>query len=227
MALTIGHHIPLPQYRADEFFAFVESSDDFDPDAKNQPPEWWRRINVERIRRGRPSPDHLIWLDCISADAFGSLPWRDELCEINDREQALRRRSQINDIDASALVVAPLLLSRTFKEEAELIAGFGEAAWHLVRLGPDGPIPTLVAPAFEVETAESRTLTFEYGAVSTDPERASLTNVFNFNFLPDADLGADHGGAPPVPTIEPRGRSPTGRGEMLVEGLRYHPPLSR
>ena len=203
-----------PDYDADEYLAFVESSDDLDP--KNHEvklPEWWERIVAERERLDRPEPDHLIWLDCVHARSFEALPWRDEACAIGDEVAAARRRQQIIEL-APQLIVAPLLVTRRFSAEGLLLADLGEAAWHRVRLGKSGVIPTVIAPDFDLEPDSCRWVYFTYHSTCTEPERLGLENVFNLNFLPEATLGGERGG--PRETPPPDGGGGPGKGTLTL-----------
>jgi len=212
--------LELQRYGADDYFAFIESSDDFDaPDPKVGVPDWWARLADDRRRDDRPVPDHLIWLDCIRAQSFLALPWRDEPCRINQEDDSVRRRSQLLDIPATAFVVAPLLLSRHFDDEFNLIGSLQKADWHLIRLGLEPGIPTVIAPDFDLEPGTRQWRYFEHHAECTEPEQAGLTNVFNFNFIADWTLGEDERGAPDTPPEGPDGGSSPERSRAILAAL--------
>ena len=200
MPSTLRHE-NAPPYDLDEYFAFIESSDELDPKAETELPDWWRRVVGERGRKDRPAPDHLVWIDCVHARLFEELPWRDEICPIGDPDAAERRRQQIRELDPGMLVVAPLLLTRRFAIEGLLLADLGEAAWHRVRLGLVGEIPTVMAPDFDLDPQFSRWVYFERYMTCSKSERRSLENVFNLNFLPDATLDGLLGTPGAVPPL--------------------------
>ena len=211
--------------RREKAIAFVESSDDLDPDYFEQKePEWWQRILNERGRLERPTPDHLVWLDCVHARSFMQLPWREDACEIGDAGAAARRREQIKSLDPSILIVAPLLITRRFAAEGLLLVELGEAAWHRVKLDEHGDIPTVIAPDFDLEAEYCRWVYFDHRAKCSEPERATLQNVFNLNFLPEAELGGERGGprqAPPTDRGGGPGKTPLDRTLERVHQQQY------
>ncbi|MBS1994776.1 MAG: hypothetical protein JSS86_00640 [Cyanobacteria bacterium SZAS LIN-2] len=190
-------------YGDDEYFAFIESFDEFAwPEETSDGPSWWHVIGEERERQKRPPATHLVWLDCVVARWFWNLDWREEPCEIGDAAQAAIRRSLILDLPKENFRVAPLFLSTELKEEYVLMANLAEADWHRVRLGPGAGIPTLIAPSYDLIPAQPGSVSFEYGSLCSEPERPALRNVFNLNFIPyagfdEGERGPNRGGPPP------------------------------
>jgi hypothetical protein len=192
-------------YGSDHYFAFVESTDEFDSEAKHGNDQWGNRIAAllqQRMEAGTKWPERLVWLDCVHAPYFASLPWRDDPCEVNNPDQATARRELIQAFDPSAFRVALLLTNLTFDEVPVDFGAPTGVLWHRVRLGKEGSLPVTTGADFDLE-GDAQSLRFTYLGLCTEDERASLNNVFNFNFLPDANLGGTRGepGGIPPPTL--------------------------
>ena len=206
------------QYGDNEFFTFVE---DVEPCAFDRPQvpkeDWWTPILAARGSMNLEPPARLVWLDCVSAPYFESLPWRDELCNIGDFAASQRRRRQILELDATKFLIVPLFLGES-ANEWEMLQAFGEADWHRVvidtqRIGS----PVLSAPDYDFgPNAALRYLRFEAECSLTELGR--LRNVFNLNFIPNAKI--EHGGMRGEPTPTPLPPKPTSK-EKYIE---YAPP---
>jgi len=179
----------LKPYHPQEYFAFVEDDDSIDPSVFEVPEDqWWAPILRERRQLDLDTPARLVWLDCISANYFSSIPWRDEICQVGNPAQSERRRRFIQEMDPTQFVIAPLFLSTE-----ELQKDFDESDWHRVTIGLDGGFPVLVSPDYDfgIEGAPPDVQFLRYEKECSEPERVSLRRVFNLNFLPDAHIEED------------------------------------
>jgi hypothetical protein len=202
--LDVGELVP---YGPQEYFAFVEGDELLDPGAlRRNEAAWWAPILERRRQLGFAPPDRFVWLDCVSARFFAELPWRKEICEIGDVEQARRRRAQIQALreHASQFIVVPLFMSR-YDELPSFEKSFGAADWHRIEIGPQPGVPVLVSEQLDFDHAGSKAQlrNLRYIAECYGDELRSLRNVFNLDFLPDADLGANEGGTPGAPPHSP------------------------
>lgn len=174
-------------YSAQEYFAFVEDDEWLNSGAfEKVGQQWWAPIVLERARRDLDVPARLVWLDCVSANYFMSLPWRDEICQIGNPQQSERRRRFINELDPSQFLIVPLFLSAK-----ELETSLDEADWHRVWIDKEAGLPILASADYDFEGVPADLRYLRYEAECSEPERISLRNVFNLNFLPDARLEDD------------------------------------
>lgn len=201
---------PIGPYRPNQYFAFVESYDVSE------------ELSIRRVRsnrRGRYSLFfYTMWLDCINAQYFAELDWRDDSCEINNPSDSKRRRTLIQDLDASKFSVARIDGSSSGLGIPGELAVFGESAWHLVDFETPEGIAAQVGTDFDLEGAAE--LFIQHDRFPSDYELASLKNVFNLDFLPDADLDGRE-----RPENEPPPRPPptSGRPKKKLLELEFEP----
>ena len=178
------------------YFAFVEGIDALDGEAlKNSKglPEYWPDILTRRNDDDLKHPTHRIWLDCVRLDYFINLDWLHETCKRNYFDDANRRRQQLLEMDSDQFAVILLLFHPD--DAAGNIEQFREGSWHEITLNPSTGLPVVAAPDFDLVEAQS---CYIHGHEATEANRIALLNVFNLDFIPDADLG-EHGGTPPWP----------------------------
>jgi hypothetical protein len=195
--------ITLDSYGENEYFAFLESLETFDPATIAQPErEWWWKPLQSRREADMPAPSRIAWLDCVSASYFASLDWRDEEIERGGWDASSLRRARLNEMSASAFVVVPLLLSFA-GDECDALAGLSGSDWHRITIDIYGKgLPVLVAADYgRLPDAPLRWL--HYVGECGDLELRSLRSVFNLDFLPDGSFGGDEGGEAPRPAPEP------------------------
>jgi hypothetical protein len=233
---------PLGQYEREQFFAFVESSDELlsrELHAGGHDGKWFAELLKARDAQGLGAPRRVAWLDCVRAEYFSSLAWRGERCEINDPADAARRKARLDTLDASQFRVALLPIGTAGDDEHAFWAAMTQSLWHLVAFGEPG-IPVVVAPDFDLALGGVTLTGIRYHRPCHEGERASLYNVFNLNFLPDArrdGLGGTPtdvppGGLPPagpehdavhvtarVVTGRVAGTSPHGRNAERAQGF--------
>ncbi len=208
-----------------DYYAFVESDDEFELAEKSAGPlpRWLESLLASRRNGGnRTDPNRILWLDCIRADAFLNLDWRDRPCDAKDPEQVARRREEIAMIPQDALRVAPLLLD--IKSDRALFFAFVETDWHRVRFDTQDGHPTILAPDFDFDAADGAVVTLEHQGMCFGDELLALRRVFNLDFIGDADLGGE-GGLTPAPPRDGgpaiRKRAPhfaSGDGALLYGG---------
>jgi hypothetical protein len=187
----------------DAYFSFVESMDEFGSfDEIPKPPEWLKLLNLMRRSRGLPDPKWVVWLDCIRAGYFlDEVTWRDEPCEINNREQGSRRRERIASFEPGNFRVAATLLSDQSADEAGTALQFARASWHRITLGNRVPgIPAAMGEDFDLDAAAREEIQIGYFGGCPLEEHLELLKVFNLNFIGDARWD-DEGG-----TQGPKGR---------------------
>jgi hypothetical protein len=190
----------------DAYFAFVESMDVFGSfEGIPEPPEWLTQLKRQRDARGLPHPTWLVWLDCVRAGYFlDGVTWRDEPCDINNREQAARRRDRIASLEHDHFRVAAVLLSERSGYEVGAAAQFARASWHRITLGNRIPgIPAATGEDFDLEAVTREEIQIGYFGACPLEERLDLLKVFNFNFI--ADAGWDDEGGDPEPKSPPEG----------------------
>jgi hypothetical protein len=207
--LDVEESVP---YGPQEYFGFVEGDEPLDPGAlQRNEAACWAPILERRRQLGLAPPDCFVWLDCVSANFFAQLPWRKEICEIGNVEQSRRRRAQIQALreHASQFIVVPLFMSR-HDELPPFEKSFGAADWHRVEIGEQPGIPVLASEQLDFDHAASKAQrrNLRYIAECCGDELRSLRNVFNLDFLPNADLGAGEGGTPGTPLDSPPPRFP-------------------
>ncbi|HTV87148.1 MAG TPA: hypothetical protein VME63_17245 [Dyella sp.] len=179
------------------YYAFVESTDALDGkrlDDRAGLPEYWPGILTRRREASLYEPTHRVWLDCVRRDYFLDLDWRTEPCERNNIEHANKRRRQLLGMDPHQLATVLLLTHR--EDEDGAMEPLQEGSWHRIELGSFHGLPVVVAPDFDLIAAQEHYLRW-YGEV-TQLERDWLANVFNVDFVPDAQWG-DRGGPTPPP----------------------------
>jgi hypothetical protein len=178
----------------DAYFAFVESVDAFSSfEGVENPPDWLNSLRVDRKQDALETPHWVVWLDCVKADLFARLEWRLPPWNPDIEDHAQSRRLQILDIPREMFRVAVLLLSD--KEQAEDLARgqFVEAAWHRITMGPKlVGIPVVAAEDFDLIGGEREQI--RHHGQCTEEERSSLVQVFNFDFIAEAEFGGDEGG---------------------------------
>jgi hypothetical protein len=190
-------------YRADEYFAFIDDEEELDAQLLEGPAEhWWSAIAQARRQRDLPPPSKLFWLDCVSARYFEALPWRLEICDVGNVSNSARRREQIGALDASQFIIVPLFLS-SGPDERFISTQFAESDWHRVVVAEEKGLPVLSAPDYDFELGIGVLRYLRYAAECTEGERVSLRNVFNLNFLPDAEIGREGEGNRQVPPQNP------------------------
>ena len=202
--LDVGELVP---YGPNEYFGFVEGDELIDPGAlRRNETAWWAPILERRRQLGLATPDRLVWLDCISARFFAELPWRKQICEIGNAEHSRRRRAHIQALreHVSQFIVVPLFMSR-YDELPSFEKSFEAADWHRIEIGQQPGIPVLTSEQLDFDHAASKAQprNLRYIAECYGDELRSLRNVFNLDFLPDADLGAGEGGTPNTPLDTP------------------------
>ena len=182
------------------YFAFVEAIDALDDKAmKNREglPEYWPDILSLRDAADLKHPTHRIWLDCVRRDYFLNLEWLHEPCRRDQLEDANRRRQRLLDMDVDQFAVVLLLFNS--EDAAGNIEQFREGSWHDIALNPSSGLPVVAAPDFDLVEARP---CYIQGHEAAQANRHLLQNVFNLDFLPDADLGG-RGGTPSWPYGEP------------------------
>jgi len=200
--------------RTTPYFAFVEGVEEIGKSAApKDAPEWWRQVLQKR--KPLPLPTHCIWMDCVRVRDFLELDWRFEACEIGDVKQGDTRRDRIMSLPGTMFRIVVVLLSKHSAAEAKILTAFNESAWHRIILGPRPGAPAVVGPDFDLEEGGIEYLKLEhYGACPPD-ERGQLLNVFNLNFIPDAEFGSDGDSASPSPM------NPPGSDEVAISETTY------
>lgn len=200
-------------YESDDYFAFVES---IDPLRSSNNPEDPMSDAIDLILRDRESvgltkPGRAIWLDCVQAEYFMRLPWKDVRCEIGDLEHSASRRTLINQLDRNYFRVALLLANPSAAAEGGTIEELARASWHRVVLssqqGQKG-LPVLVAPDFDLENETRQMRRMRYLGQCSLLEQRSLVNAFSLDFLPNAkldDIERDSPISPPLPPSRKNG----------------------
>lgn len=183
------------------YFAFVEAIDALDGEALKQSkdmPEYWLDILSRRSDDDLKDPTHRIWLDCVRQDYFLNLDWRNETCRRNQFDDANRRRHELLEMDADQFAAIFLLVNAA--DAAGNIEQFREGSWHEITLSPSTGLPVVAAPDFDLAEVQP---CYIRGYEATEANRNLLLNVFNLDFLPDADLDGNggtpswpHGGSP-------------------------------
>jgi len=178
------------------YFSFVESMDAFGSfEGVENPPAWLESLRIDRKQGVLETPHWVVWLDCVKADLFAQLKWRLPPWDPDNEDHAQTRRLQILDMPKEMFRVAVLLLSDKEQAEDSARGQFAEAAWHRITMGPKLPgIPVVAAGDFDL-VGGAREQIRHHGQCS-DEERSSLVQVFNFDFIAEADFGADEGGNP-------------------------------
>lgn len=191
-------------YMENDYFAFVESFEFLDPKAVSgviKFPDDWDSILEIRGRKGLELPSAALWLDCVKADYFASLDWRDDECQINNKGHSDRRRKLLMDLDTSQFVVALLLIDVDGESERDEFGRFSEMSWHVIQLDPTDGLPVLAAPDFDLDPHLQKMRYVKHKRFLNESEFKSLSNVFSLNFLPDTKLD---GRERPNPTSPPR-----------------------
>jgi len=220
-------------YDVDDYFAFVEANEPLRrSSSRNDATE--RAIDSilrERAGRGLPRPARALWLDCVQSQYFMRLPWRDEICQIGNLEDSDRRRSQLLALDRRHFRAALLLIEPKGAAEIGMFGEFKRASWHRIVLSTQSGIPTLTGADFDLELDTQQTRHLRYLGVCSEFERKALTNVFSFDFLPDANISERERGDPNSP---PKSRPPknrTGAAKDLSEPpkkqITYEDPLQQ
>lgn len=186
------------------YLAFVEAIDQLDGDAlktRDGMPDYWIDILDERNVASLDLPTHRIWLDCVRSDYFSGIEWRHETCRRNDDAAASRRRHQLLDLDPDQFATVLLLLSpNDGSGGAAALEQFQEGSWHEVELNSLRGLPVVAASDFDLVVAQR--CYFEWQHEVAELERDVLRNVFNLDFIPDADWG-ERGSKPPQPRPKP------------------------
>ena len=190
-------------YGDNHYFAFVESSEALDPmmvKGGGEPAEWSPVLDI-RKGMGLGPPTAVMWLDCVSANYFAALEWKNEECEIGNREDADRRRKLLLQLDSRQFKVAMLPIDPAGKGgERDDFGRFNEMSWHLVKLSQKGGLPVLAGPDFDLDADQREILFVKHERFLDKSEQKSIGNVFSLNFLPDADLNGrerPNGNTPP------------------------------
>lgn len=127
----------LGPFEDNQYFAFVESSELIDWDALDNTddiPKEYRQILDIRKELIMSPPRRSFWLDCIKADYFDSLDWRNDVCRINNEEDLEERRKKIKDLVSSNFLVALLLIGDDNEDEFADTLGLEESEWHIIKL---------------------------------------------------------------------------------------------
>lgn len=209
-----------PDYARDggHYFAFVESIDTLDGERlrdRDALPGYWSHILDIRNAGALDPPTHRIWLDCVRRDYFLSLDWREETCTRNRIDDANKRRRQLLEMDTDQLATVLLLMNRDDEDDA--LERLQEGSWHQIELRPSHGLPVVVAPDFDLVAARLYYLRWKDEVPQL--ERDWLLNVFNLEFVLDADLG-ERGG----PTWRPYSGPPSKEAEFTYP---YNRPLWR
>jgi hypothetical protein len=183
----------LGYYLENEFFAYVEDSEQLAAEWMEPPQDsWWYRLFAARRSLDLPRPNRLFWLDCVAARYFSGLEWRDDPCEIGDVGAMLIRRARIRSLASNQFVIAPLLLGED-RWESSLAKQFAAGGrWHRIVLDDSGKgTPVLTSEDYDFDAASILKF-LRYESECSEDEERSLRNVFSLNFLPDG--GLDGGG---------------------------------
>lgn len=195
----------------DEYFAFVESFDKLAAWSGGGKGGAMQSIVDPllylRAKLEFPQPAALVWLDCVAAQYFMQLDWRNETCEIGNAAESKRRREQIRALDRSKMRVVLLPLGIDGEDEGRINEEFVRAAWHRVVLAGESPgLPSATGPDFDLE-ADARDIRYvRHVRRCSEDEHSSLVNVFSLAFLPDADFGKGERTDPNTPPrpLKPR-----------------------
>jgi hypothetical protein len=210
---------PAYLYGADDYFAFVESSDPLVrsrlADPKTDP---FEIIISERSALRLSLPRRAVWLDCVHAKYFMRLPWKDEICEIGNPRHAAVRREQLKQLDRAYFRAALLLGNPSSASEHGPFEEFQRATWHRVVLSKErGGLPVIVAPDFDLGLDERELRQLRFLGQCSRFERKSLTNAFSLDFLADANVGKLERGDPNTPPQKPSPKRGTGGIEKVIE----------
>jgi hypothetical protein len=193
-------------YGPDDYFAFVES---FEPLARSV--QRGGKSNDERIQSLQlerrpilPVANSALWLDCVQAQYFMQLPWKDEVCRIGDASDSAKRRKQLQNLDRTKFLVGLLLIHTRGTAEAGTAAELAGAAWHRISLTSSGGLPVITGTDFDLEDEGRRMRQLRYLGRCSLLERKSLTNAFSLDFLPDAKFGTLERGNPDEPPRGPK-----------------------
>ncbi len=193
----------------DAYFAFVESMDGFSTfEEIETPPDWLECLRIDREKLGLNAPHRVVWLDCVKAEQFTKLDWREQPWDANNEDHARIRRERILDLPQEMFRVVVLLLSMKEGTEESVYGQFAEAAWHRITMGPTLPgIPGVAADDFDLIGGTREQIS--YLGRCSDEERSSLVQVFNFDFIAEADFGDEDGNDGPDRPVGPD-RGPSG-----------------
>jgi len=205
-------------YGPDDYFAFVESFETL------AAPRGALRGVIDPLLDLRTAlklakPSALVWLDCVAAEYFMRLPWRNEICRIDEAVDSARRREQVRALDADKLRVVLLPLGTRGENERSVGTELSRVAWHRISLSGAPPgLPSELGADFDMDTGRA-TRYLQYLGRCSKAEHTSLVNVFSLDFLPTAHFGAhergDSNNTPPRPRPEPGG------GLIHVEPIEY------
>lgn len=186
------------------YFAFVESNEPTDgsnKSMKDQPQDDpFLEVLSRRLSDGMGLPTDILWLDCVRADYFLGLDWRDEHCDANNSIAENRRRRQLLYLDPNQFEVAWVPINQRNEVEREQLARISEMPWHLITLDSTGILPAMTAPDFDLED-EGRQLKYvTHQTQAQEQDRRSLVNAFSLDFLPEMTRGDDdpHDHEPPT-----------------------------
>ena len=184
--------IELDDYPADIFFAYVESREllresELFEYARDLP--WVQYVLAERKGGGRKPPHALLYLDCVNARYFAGLPWRGERCDPRDERQSALRRERLLALDRREFLVVGLFLDPKADLRVTDAGRLAASTWHVIRLNPFDGIPVVSSADYDFAEPVIQAARLQYVDSCRDNELRSLTNVFNLNFLPDAELG--------------------------------------
>lgn len=215
-------------YGPDDYFAFVESIDPLTRSKARDTavPDAIDLILNERRGSNLPPPGRAIWLDCVQSQYFMRLPWKDERCVIDDREDSERRRRQLQSIDPQFFRAVFLLADAKGAAERGTFRELERAAWHRVVLASSNGLPAIVAADFDLGPDGREVRHLRYLGRCSDLERKSLLNAFSLDFLPTAQVKGIERGDPNSPPTKP---SPKARVEkeieVQVEKHKYEEPV--
>ncbi|HKT27594.1 hypothetical protein [Dyella sp.] len=177
------------------YFAFVEAIDPLSDEAmkhRERLPEHWPGILDRRHPDSRP-PTHRVWLDCVRRDYFLDLDWVRAPYKRSMPEVDNQRRHLLLEMDVDQFATILLLLSDTDIHGG--VEQIQEGSWQEIILSPSVGLPVVAAADFDLIDAQPCYIT---GQDAAKEHRDLLLNVFNLEFLPDADFG-EYGGTPPWP----------------------------
>lgn len=214
-------------YGPDDYFAFVES---IDPLTRSKAwdtavPDPIDLILTERRGSNLPPPGRALWLDCVQSQYFMRLPWKDERCVIDDREDSERRRKLLQSVDPQYFRAVLLLANAEGAAERGTFREFERAAWHRIVLANSNGLPAIVATDFELGPDGRELRHLRYLGRCSDLERKSLANAFSLDFLPTAQLKGLERGDPNTPPTKPTPKARVEKEvEVQVEKYRYEEP---
>lgn len=218
----------------EHYYAFVESIEPLSiekdpprPFAPEERPPGWRSVLESRIGEDLPKPTHAIWLDCVSARYLDVLDWRYERCRPGNREESATRRKQLLALDGNQFVAALVLVSNDHLDESTPLQAFGTADWHVIQLGKETGIPASIGIDFEeaLELPDTTIRRVHWHETCSGDLLITLRNVFNLNFLPDADFGErDRSPGEPTPRNKPSASRDSGQQLTRQQRLFFNKP---